>query len=162
MSLPLLVTRINTYVNRSSSKCQHQWSCDKPYSPGYNHWCPMLQFWSKHLSIEHVHIFKHYNEITWFLFSIGTYCISSMDEQRSRLTDLSSLITYHYSSLAGITKIQRIIPVVQPLPNIRSHSVLLPKDHSYTVCYMLCITHTTLSDYFWCSHILSLHWCKYL
>ena len=96
----------------------------------------MLQFWSKHLSIEHVHIFKHYNEITWFLFSTGTYCISSMDEQRIRLTDLSSLITYHYSTLAGITKILRIIPGVQPRPNIRSHSVLfLNKSYECTLDY---------------------------
>ena len=50
-----------------------------------------------------------------------------MDEQRSRLKDLSSLVTYHYSSLAAITKIQRTIPVVQPRPNIRSHSVLLER-----------------------------------
>ena len=54
----------------------------------------MLQFCPKHLSIEHVHIFKHYNEITWFLFWIATYSISSTDDQRSRLTDLPSLKTY--------------------------------------------------------------------
>ena len=67
---------------------------------------------------------KHYNEITWFLFSIETYCISSINEQRSRLTHLSSLITYNYSSLAGITKILSIITEVQPRPDIRSNSVL--------------------------------------
>ena len=58
------------------------------------------------------------------IFSIETYCISSINEQRSRLTHLSSLITYNYSSLAGITKILSIITEVQPRPDIRSNSVL--------------------------------------
>ena len=59
-----------------------------------------------------------------------------MDEPRIRLTDLSSLITNHYSTLAGITKILRIIPGVQPRPNIRSHSVLfLNKSYECTLDY---------------------------
>ena len=51
--------------------------------------------------------------------------LSCINEERSRLTHLSSLIKYNYRSLAGITKILPIIKVVQPRPNIRSHSVLL-------------------------------------
>ena len=56
--------------------CQYQWSWDKPYSPGCNHLCPMLQFGSKHVCIEDVHIFKQCHEMTLFLLRIETYCIS--------------------------------------------------------------------------------------
>ena len=100
---------------------------DKPYSPGCNHLCPMLQFGSKHVCIEDVHIFKHCREMTLFLLWIGTYCLSCVVQQTSGVKDLSSLVRYDDSSLAAIRHIQRIISVVRPRPNIRSHSVLFLK-----------------------------------
>ena len=46
----------------------------------------MLQFGSKHVCIEDVHIFKHRHEMKRFLLWIGTYCIGQgRDETRDRL-----------------------------------------------------------------------------
>ena len=84
----------------------------------------MLQFGSKHVCIEDVHIFKHCREMTLFLLWIGTYCISCVVQQTSGVKDLSSLVRYDDSSLAAIRHVQSIVPVVIPRPNIRSHSVL--------------------------------------
>ena len=89
----------------------------------------MLQFGSKHVCIEDVHIFKHCREMTLFLLWIGTYCISCVVQQTSRVKDLSSLVRYDDSCLAAIRHVQSIIPVVRPRPNIRSHSVLLFLKH---------------------------------
>ena len=85
----------------------------------------MLQFGSKHVCIEDVHIFKHCREMTLFLLWIGTYCISCVVQQTSGVKDLSSLVRDDDSSLAAIRHVQSIIPIVRPRPNIRSHSVLL-------------------------------------
>ena len=84
----------------------------------------MLQFGSKHVCIEDVHIFKHCREMTLSLLWIGTYCISCAVQQTSAVKDLSSLVRYDDSSLAAIRHVQSIIPVGRPRPNIRSHSVL--------------------------------------
>ena len=84
----------------------------------------MLQFGSKHVCIEDVHIFKHCREVTLFLLWIGTYCISCVVQQTSGVKDLSSLVRYDDSSFAAIRHVQSIKPVVRPRPNIRSHSVL--------------------------------------
>ena len=84
----------------------------------------MLQFGSKHFCIEDVYIFKHCREMTLFLLWIGTYCISCVVQQTSGVKDLSSLVRYDDSSLAPIRHVHSIIPVAQPRPNIRSHSVL--------------------------------------
>ena len=66
--LPLLVTGIHcTKWWVWKHICQYQWSWDKPYSLGCNHLCPMLQFGSKHVCIEDVHIFKHCREVTIFV-----------------------------------------------------------------------------------------------
>ena len=86
--------------------------------------CPMLQFGSKHVCIEDVHIFKHCHEMTRLLLWIGTYCISCVVQQISGVKDLSSLVRYDDSSIAAIRHVQIIVPVVQSRPNIRSHSVL--------------------------------------
>ena len=134
--LPLLVTRIHCtmwwvwkHICQSIfSKCQYQWSWDKPYSLGCNHLCPMLQFGSKHVCFEDVHIFKHCHEMTHFLLWIGTYCISRVVQQTSGVKHLSSLVRYYNSCLAAIRHVQCIIPVVRPRPNIRSHSVLLQRE----------------------------------
>ena len=67
---------------------------------------------------------KHCNEVTGFLLWIGTYCISCVVQQRSRIKDLFSLVEYDDSCLAAITHVKSIIRVIQPRPNIRSHSVL--------------------------------------
>ena len=85
----------------------------------------MLQFGSKHVGIEDVHIFKHCHEMTGFLLWIGTYCVSCVVQQTSRVKDLSSLVRYDDSCLAAIRHVQSIIRLVRPRPNIRSHSVLL-------------------------------------
>ena len=85
----------------------------------------MLQFGSKHVCIEDVHIFKHCREMTLFLLWIGTDCISCVVHQTSGERDLSSLVRYDDSSLA----VQSTIPVVRPRPNIRSHSVLFSVYH---------------------------------
>ena len=97
---------------------------DKPYSPGCNHLCHMLQFGSKHVCIEDVHIFKHCHEMTLFLLWIGTYCISCVVQQTSGVKDLSSLVRYDDSCLAAIRHVQSIILLIRPRPNIRSYSVL--------------------------------------
>ena len=69
------------------SKGQYQWSWDKPYSLGCNHRCPMLQFGSKHVGFEDVHIFKHCHEMREFLLWIGTYCVSCVVQQTTRVKD---------------------------------------------------------------------------
>ena len=84
----------------------------------------MLQFGSKHVCIEDVHIFKHCHEMTRFLLWIWTYCRSRVVQQTSGVKDLSSLVRYDNSCLAAIRHVQSIIHVVRPRPNIRSHSVL--------------------------------------
>ena len=84
----------------------------------------MLQFGSKHVYIEDVHIFKQCREVTPFLLWIGTYCISCVVQETSGVKDLSSLVRYDDSSLAVIRHVQSIVPIVRPRPNIRSHSVL--------------------------------------
>ena len=45
--------------------------------------CPMLQFGSRHVCIEDVHIFEHCHEMTLFLLWIGTYCIGCVVQQHS-------------------------------------------------------------------------------
>ena len=67
-------------------------------------------------------IFKHCHEMTGFLLWIGTYCISCVVQQTSRVKDLSSLVRYDDSCLAAIRHVQSITRVVRPRPNIRSHS----------------------------------------
>ena len=119
--------------------CQYQWSWDKPYSPGCNHLCPMLQFGSKHVCIEDVHIFKHCPEMTLFLLWIGTYCISCVVQQTSGVKDLPSLVRYDDSSLAAIRHVRSITPVERPRPNIRSHSVLFSMKTKLCEWYMTII-----------------------
>ena len=80
----------------------------------------MLPFGSKHVSIGDVHIFKHYHEMTGFLLWIGTYYVSCVVQQTSRVKDLSSLVRYDDSFLVAMRHVQRIIRVVRPRPNIRS------------------------------------------
>ena len=69
----------------------------------------MLQFGSKHVCIEDVHIFKHCHEMTLFLLRIGTYCISCVVQQTSGVKDLSSLVRYD-SSLAAIRHVCTTTP----------------------------------------------------
>ena len=82
--------------------------------PGCKHWCPMLQFGSKHC-----------HEMTGFLLWDGTYYISCVVQQRSRVNDLFSLVGYDDSCLAAIRHVKSIMCVIQLRPNIGSHSVLL-------------------------------------
>ena len=66
----------------------------------------MLQFGSKHVCIEDVHIFKHCHEMTLFLLWVGTYCISCVVQQTSGVKDWSSLVRYDDSSLAAVRHVQ--------------------------------------------------------
>ena len=75
-------------------------------------------------SVLKMYISKHCHEVTGFLLWIGTYCISCVVQQRSRVKDLFSLVGYDDSFVAVIRHVKSIIHVIQPLPNIRSHSVL--------------------------------------
>ena len=84
----------------------------------------MLQFGSKHVCIEDVHIFKHCHEMTLFLLWIGTCCMSCVVHQTSGVKDLPSLVTYDDSSLAAIRHVRSIASVLRLRPNTRSHSVL--------------------------------------
>ena len=72
-------------------------------------------------------ISKHCHEVTGFLLWIGTYCTSRVVQQRSRVKDLFSLVGYDDSCLAAIRHVKSTIRVVQPRPNILSHSVLFPE-----------------------------------
>ena len=68
---------------------------------------------------------KHCHEVTGFLLWIGTYNVSCVVQQRSRIKDLFSLVGYNNSCFAAIRHVGSIIPVIQPRSNIRSNSVLL-------------------------------------
>ena len=67
---------------------------------------------------------KHCHEVAGFLLWTGTYCMSCVVVQRSRIKDLPSLVGYNDSCLAVIRHVKSVIRLVQPRPNIRSHSVL--------------------------------------
>ena len=107
----------------------------------------MLQFGSKHVGIEDVHISKHCHEVTGLLLWIGTYCISCVVQQISRVNDLSSPVRYDDSCLAAIRHVQSIICVVRPPPNIRSHSVLY--FECYATMQMLADAHISNLGYLW-------------
>ena len=64
----------------------------------------MLQFGSKHVCIEDVHIFKHCREMTLFLLWIGTYCINCVVQQTSGVKDLSSLVRQFFSCNKACSK----------------------------------------------------------
>ena len=68
---------------------------------------------------------KHCHEVTGFLLWFGTYCISCVVQQRSRIKDLFSLVGYDDSCLVATRHVKSIVRVIQLRPNIRSHSVLL-------------------------------------
>ena len=102
----------------------------------------MLQFGSKHVGIEDVHIFKHCHEMTGLLLWIGTYCISYVVQQTSRVNDLSSLVRYDDSCFAAIRHVQSIIRIVRPRPNIRSHSVLFIFETMFTIGESRAIFHS--------------------
>ena len=76
-------------------------------------------------SVLKICISKHFHEVTGFLLWIGTYCIGCLVHQNRRVKDLFSLVGYDDSCLAAIRHVKSIIRVVQPRPNICSHSVLL-------------------------------------
>ena len=90
----------------------------------------MLQFGSKHVCIEDVHIFKHCHEMKQFLLWIGPYCISCVVQQTSGVKHLSSLVRYDDSCLAAIrsyygstttptyTLPQRLVYVLSRLPGV--------------------------------------------
>ena len=68
---------------------------------------------------------KHCHDVTGFLLWIGTYCISCVVQQRSSIKGLFSLVGYDDSCLAAISHVKSFIHVIEPRPNIRSHSLLL-------------------------------------
>ena len=81
---------------------------------------------AKSKSVLKMCVSKHCHEVTGFLLWLGTSCISCVVQQRSRVKDLFSLVGYHDSCLAAIRHVKSMIRKVQPRPNIRSHSALLP------------------------------------
>ena len=110
-------------VDLPQSVSTDQWSWDKPYCLGCKQWCLMFQFGWEQALLE-MCISKHCHKATGFLLWIGTYCISCVVQQRSRVKDLFSLVGYDDSCLEEIRHFKSIIRVVQPRPHIRSHSVL--------------------------------------
>ena len=52
---------------------------------------------------------KHCYEVTGFLSWIGTYCISCVFQQSSRIKDLFSLVGYNDSCLSAIRHVKSII-----------------------------------------------------
>ena len=63
-------------------------------------------------------ISKHCHEVTGFLLWTGTYGISCVVQQRSRVKDIFSMVGYDDSCLAAIRHVKSIIRVVQPRPDI--------------------------------------------
>ena len=70
---------------------------------------------------------KNCHEVTGFLLWIGTCCISCVVQQK----DLFSLVWYDDSCLAAMRHVKSIIRVLQPRPNIRSHSVLFSMESNH-------------------------------
>ena len=93
----------------------------------------MLQFGSKHVCIEDVHIFKHCREMTLFLLWIGTYCISCVVQQTSGVKDLSSVVRYDDSSLDAIRHVSKY----------HTHSTTTPK---YTLTQRLVLRNIFLFE----------------
>ena len=62
-------------------------------------------------SVLKICISKHCHEVTGFLLWIGTYCISCVIQQRSRVKDLISLMGYDDSCLAKIRHVKSMIRV---------------------------------------------------
>ena len=115
--LPLLVTRIHcTMWWVWKHICQYQWSWDKPYSPGCNHLCHMLQaclLWRC----------AYFQTLSWndTIFVVDwdiLYKLCGSANKWSKGFVFSGKIWWQFFSC--------IVPVVRPRPNIRSHSVLLP------------------------------------
>ena len=61
--------------------------------------------------------------------------------------DLSSQVRYDDSSLAAIRHVQSIVPVVQPRPNIRSHSVLLSMKTTVVVPFLHLVKRNHVRDF---------------
>ena len=57
-------------------------------------------------SVLKICISKHCHEVTGYLLWIGTYCISCVVQQRSRVKDLFSLVGYDDSCLAVIRHVK--------------------------------------------------------
>ena len=57
-------------------------------------------------SVLKICISKHCDEVTGYLLWIGTYCISCVVQQRSRVNDLFSLVGYDDSCLAAIRHVK--------------------------------------------------------
>ena len=128
--LPLLVTGIHcTKLWVWKHICQYQWSWDKPYSPGCNHLCPMLQFGSKHVCFEDVHIFQtlSWNDTIFVVDWDILYKLCGSANRWSKGFVFSGKIWWQF--LAAIRHVQSIIPLVRLRPNIRSHSVLFPSEN---------------------------------
>ena len=57
-------------------------------------------------------ISKHCHKVTGFLLRIGTYCLSYVVQQRSRVKNLFSLVGYDDSCLPAIRHVKSIIRVI--------------------------------------------------
>ena len=100
-------------------------------------WCNL----APSMSALKICIFKHCLEMTGLLLPIGTYCISCVVQQTSKVKDISSLVRYDDSCLATIRHVQSIIRLVLPRPTTRSHSVLFLRGQvSSTVLKFLTVS----------------------
>ena len=128
--LPLLVMGIHrtmwwgekTYsASWSSWKWEYQWNWDKPYCLRCKQWCPTRCNLAESKSVLKMCISKHCHEVTGFFSWIGTYCISCVVRQRSRVKDLSVVVGYDDSVLprilgrAGGLMTQILIVLVQSI-----------------------------------------------
>ena len=104
-----------------SWKWEYQWNWDKPYCLRCKQWCPTRCNLAESKSVLKMCISKHCHEVTGFLSWIGTYCISCVVRQRSRVKDLSVLVGYDDSVLprilgrAGGLMTQILIVLVQSI-----------------------------------------------
>ena len=85
------------YACWSSWRWEYHWSWEKPYCLCCKHWCPILEFGWEQINVLKMCISKHCHQVIGFLSWIGTYCISCVVQQRSRVKDLSFIVGYDES-----------------------------------------------------------------
>ena len=117
-TLSALVSNRNTLYNVMGMK-RHIMPVELPQSVSISVAEINLTFWAVSTCVLCCNLAES-KSVLW----IGTYCISCVVQQRSRIKDLISLVGYDDSCLAAIRHVKNILRLIQPRPNIRSHSVL--------------------------------------
>ena len=93
-------------------------------------------------------ISKHCHKVTGFLSWIGTYCISCLVQQRSRVKDLSFLVGYDDSSLGEIRlvkSVKGIQSLVEEICKI-TQSKLTCQRLQYEIHFILCSCKIEISE----------------